>query len=64
MCPGVSRNLCKIAIGIKQGIIFYGAEDRKTGFRLSRIIAGKRRRVKGNCHVAVHFTLDAAAVFC
>ena len=30
---GVSRNLCKRAIGAKQGKIFCGAEDRSPAFR-------------------------------
>ena len=60
---GVSRNLCKRAIGAKQGKIFCGAEDRSPVFRLDRIIAGNRRRVKGGCLAAVHSTLDAAAGF-
>jgi len=61
---GISRILCKLKIGAKEGKIFSGAEGRNLAFRLSRIIAGNGRCVKGGCRAAAHFTLDAAAVFC
>jgi hypothetical protein len=61
---GVSRILCKLKIGTKQGKIYIWAEGRNPALRLNRIIAGNRRGVKGCCRAAVHFTLDAAAVFC